>query len=106
MTGCTAWPTRTTVADSVLRERSVPPKRPSRTDWRYSGSPSRYLATTTQAMAPSLNYFFQRNRTQQYRQVGDAVPPLLASKIADIVCRILERKTSAVTDGTEAEVSL
>ncbi len=37
------------------------------------------------------NYFFQGGRTQQYHQVGNAVPPLLANKIAKLVMGILEQ---------------
>ncbi len=37
------------------------------------------------------NYCFMGNRTQQYTQVGNAVPPLLALQIADIVYDLLRR---------------
>ena len=37
------------------------------------------------------NYIFLGNRTSQYSQVGNAVPPVLAQKLAGIVADLLER---------------
>jgi DNA (cytosine-5)-methyltransferase 1 len=47
------------------------------------------------------NYYFCGPRTHQYRQVGNAVPPLLANQIASLVARILNR-TEGRASGTQA----
>jgi DNA (cytosine-5)-methyltransferase 1 len=40
------------------------------------------------------NYYFMGSRTEQYRQVGNAVPPLLSIQIAGIVSDLLTRARS------------
>lgn len=37
------------------------------------------------------NYFFEGNRTEQFHQVGNAVPPLLAYQIASIVSDLIKK---------------
>ena len=40
------------------------------------------------------NYFFHGSRSQQYIQVGNAVPPFLAYQIARLLCNVLEHHDS------------
>ena len=44
------------------------------------------------------NYYFAGNRTQQYHQVGNAVPPLLAVQLAEAVAHLLGRGNAPQAD--------
>jgi len=49
------------------------------------------------------DYFFEGNKTQQYHQVGNAVPPLLAHMLAEVVRDLLAKPSNLTVSDNACE---
>lgn len=52
------------------------------------------------------SYFFEGNRTQQYHQVGNAVPSLLAEKLAAVVADLICRATAPLRNNMNSDFQM
>lgn len=51
------------------------------------------------------NYYFEGQRTQQYAQVGNAVPPFLALQVAEVIAQLIAQRKNSKNQGSLKNVS-